>query len=561
MSKEGGIMMNKWKYISVMRRLLGFLFLFMAVVLLNGCILSASPPSPVTLKVLEPCTFEIRTFPIPTNFIWTLDGVVVPAFKTRYYTYIPGTADIGDHNVSVTETSIFGKGTHSWVVHVQAEGLNHIADLSSLIISQGTLTPAFQSGTLSYTTQVPDAVSSLTVTPTSAGVNATITVNSSTVVSGQASTPIPLSVGDTTITIVVKAEDGTTIKTYTIVVTRSNPGLTTRDQAQDALYTAYAGIGYNRADSTYDDAPLYDIMLNDLNTVAGDFVINTIFDDPNLITKLLAVLLGGSRTFNDTTIPGVVSSVYVNPGATKNGYLSFSGNLTVKFDATTGYPWNNCLYYGSGTCVAAITADVTGYLKATSAGLDELYVHSVMITAMNTLKAVYPYPIGEVDYNQWKIAYVAYYGENDPDYTSGASTIPMNAYILPILITYPVSTLDYRDYTLSGGFTLNGNAYAFPETGIRYRQWQPESQTLLSVNGKLTIPGLTGVITVSSPEDIIDPVGSGTINRSTTGIWTSGHMNLNASEVLATFINNGTCDFSGDLGTWSVASWQINLKP
>jgi hypothetical protein len=156
---------------------------------------------------------------------------------------------------------------------------------------------------------------------------------------------------------------------------------------------------------------------------------------------------------------------------------------------------------------------------------------------------------------------VAYYGENDPDYTSGASTIPMNAYILPILITYPVSTLDYRDYTLSGGFTLNGNAYAFPETGIRYRQWQPESQTLLSVNGKLTIPGLTGVITVSSPEDIIDPVGSGTINRSTTGIWTSGHMNLNASEVLATFINNGTCDFSGDLGTWSVASWQINLKP
>ena len=53
---------------------------------------------------------------------------------------------------------------------------NSNADLSNLTLSDGTLNPAFDSNTTSYTASVPNATSSMTVTPTAADANATIQV-------------------------------------------------------------------------------------------------------------------------------------------------------------------------------------------------------------------------------------------------------------------------------------------------------------------------------------------------------------------------------------------------
>lgn len=94
------------------------------------------------------------------------------------------------------------------------------ANLSSLILSTGTLEPTFAPGTLSYTARVAHAVSSITVTPTTADANATVTVNGTPVASGSASSPISLDPGDNVVTVVVTAQDGTTTKTYTVTVTR-----------------------------------------------------------------------------------------------------------------------------------------------------------------------------------------------------------------------------------------------------------------------------------------------------------------------------------------------------
>jgi hypothetical protein len=375
-------------------------------------------------------------------------------------------------------------------------------------------------------------------------------------------------VGPTGATLVFKltvTDDGGLMASDNCMVTvyRSSKRLT-----GDVLYTAYAGIGYGRVDSPSDDEALYNIMLDDLNTVAGDFVLNTIFNDPNVLNKLLfRVLLGLTTTFNYTDSSGVVSSLFFDPGAMVNGYRSFAADLSVNFNAT-GYAWETCLYYGDSGGVD-LTAHVTGYFKATSAGLTELYLHSVSIQAQNTLKAVYP--MGQVTYNQWNIAYPVYYGEVDPTYTSGGSTVPVNAKILPVLISEPVSTLDFREYTLSGGFVFKGNAYSLPQGGIRYRQWQYDylengitvSRTLLSLSGKLTVPGLTGVITVSTPEDTVNPVGSKTIIINSVGTWISGLMNLSGvSTASQASFSNGTCTFSGgDQGTWSVAGWQNSLEP
>ena len=89
------------------------------------------------------------------------------------------------------------------------------ATLSSLTLTDGMLSPSFDTATYAYTATVANAVTSLTVTPTATDNAATVTVN------GQdASTDVSLSVGSNTVTVQVTGSDGVTTKTYTVTVTR-----------------------------------------------------------------------------------------------------------------------------------------------------------------------------------------------------------------------------------------------------------------------------------------------------------------------------------------------------
>jgi hypothetical protein len=99
------------------------------------------------------------------------------------------------------------------------------ANLSNLVPSVGTLSPAFAAATLSYTVAVGNATASISFTPTAQDSGATIMVNGSTVASGSASQAIPLVVGANTATIHVTAADGVTAKTYTVVVSRAKPSI------------------------------------------------------------------------------------------------------------------------------------------------------------------------------------------------------------------------------------------------------------------------------------------------------------------------------------------------
>ena len=100
-------------------------------------------------------------------------------------------------------------------------GPSPAANLSSLKISRGTLTPAFNSGVISYTASVANGVTSMTVTPTATYTGTTITVNGVTVASGSASSALPLNIGANVITTKATASDGITTKTYTLTVTRA----------------------------------------------------------------------------------------------------------------------------------------------------------------------------------------------------------------------------------------------------------------------------------------------------------------------------------------------------
>ncbi|MCM0084402.1 cadherin-like beta sandwich domain-containing protein [Geomonas sp. Red32] len=113
----------------------------------------------------------------------------------------------------------FTMGSSNVTLYAQWSALSSNANLGALAVSSGTLTPTFAAGTTSYTDAVANGVSSLTVTPSVADSTATVTVNGTSVTSGNASQPIPLSIGNNTVTIQVTAQDGST-KSYTITVNR-----------------------------------------------------------------------------------------------------------------------------------------------------------------------------------------------------------------------------------------------------------------------------------------------------------------------------------------------------
>jgi gliding motility-associated-like protein len=128
---------------------------------------------------------------------------------------------IGSNTITTIVTAHDGVTTQTYTVTVTRTPLSTDATLSALALSNGTLSPAFASGTNTYTASVANAISSITVTPTVNYAAATVTVNGVTTASGAASAAIPLTVGSNTITTVVTAEDGTTTQTYTVNLTRT----------------------------------------------------------------------------------------------------------------------------------------------------------------------------------------------------------------------------------------------------------------------------------------------------------------------------------------------------
>lgn len=124
------------------------------------------------------------------------------------------TTDVALSNIEVSNGTSLSFNTSDNATLTVAKKIN--ANLNKLVLSEGTLSPAFNKDSLIYTASVPDTVASVVVTPTVEDANATVTVNEN-----PASQAVTLVTGTNTIHVAVTAEDGTTIKTYTITVTKT----------------------------------------------------------------------------------------------------------------------------------------------------------------------------------------------------------------------------------------------------------------------------------------------------------------------------------------------------
>jgi len=110
------------------------------------------------------------------------------------------------------------------------------ADLTSLSLSSGTLSPAFDPSTTTYAASVDNATAGVDV---SAGTNPGATAS----VSGGSN----LAVGSNTVTITVTAADGTTTKTYTVTVDRAADAVAVNPPDTVTVAPAAAPLGAPRS--------------------------------------------------------------------------------------------------------------------------------------------------------------------------------------------------------------------------------------------------------------------------------------------------------------------------
>jgi alpha-tubulin suppressor-like RCC1 family protein len=131
----------------------------------------------------------------------------------------PISLTVGNNLIQVVATAQDGSTISSYTVTVFLPSA--VATLSGLSCNSGTLSPAFSSGTMAYAVNVANDCTGVTLTPMVTEPNATVRVNGTLVSSGTASAKIPVTVvGSNVINVVVTAQDGTTIQTYAVTVTR-----------------------------------------------------------------------------------------------------------------------------------------------------------------------------------------------------------------------------------------------------------------------------------------------------------------------------------------------------
>jgi hypothetical protein len=269
---------------------------------------------------------------------------------------------VGANNSSVTTaTDASGNGnngtlqnftltgnTSNWV---QRTFLTN-ADLSSLTLSSGTLSPIFASSTTAYTASVSNGTNSITVTPTRTDSSATIQVRVNggsydSVLSGSASNALNLNLGSNTIDVLVTAQDGTSTKTYTITVTRNAV----------PTWTGAISNVWNLA-SNWSPA---EIPASNVNVVIGNSNNDPVLNANTVVNDLTLndTLVIGNTTL---TINGAVSGSSVLRGAS-NSNLTITGTSgTIRFDQSSlgnNNVLRNLTISGSGTSVLGNTLNIS----------------------------------------------------------------------------------------------------------------------------------------------------------------------------------------------------------
>ena len=205
--------------------------------------------------------------------------------------------------------------------------LSSDATLSSLSLSNGTLSPTFTSGTRFYTASVANSVTSTTVTAATTHASATRVIKLDGVTDTDGT--VALALGTNTITVEVTAEDGNTMLTYTVTVTRA---------------TATANLVLSRSSLSVGEAGSGTFTVKLATQPSGQVTVTVTSDDIGAATVSPASLTFTTSNWNTTqtvTVSGVNDSDTDNesltvtatvPGAPRNLNATAGGQTQIDLD-------------------------------------------------------------------------------------------------------------------------------------------------------------------------------------------------------------------------------------
>ena len=248
-------------------------------------------------------------------------------------------------NVTASGSNVFEDGNNWRMLVVRVTGDNN-ADLGGLTISSGTLSPQFSSSDITYTASVDNSVTQVTVTPTASDSSATIAVNGNTVTSGTGHILTGLTVGTTTVTVIVTAQDSTT-KTYTITLTRaaalsdnanlgsltiSSGTLSPQFSSSDITYTASVDNSVTQVTVTPTASDSSATIAVNGNTVTSGT--GHILTGLNVGTTTVTVIVTAQDSTTKTYIITLTRAASLSGNADLGGLTISSGTLSPQFSSS-----------------------------------------------------------------------------------------------------------------------------------------------------------------------------------------------------------------------------------
>ena len=257
---------------------------------------------------------------------------------------------VGANTITTEVSAQDGTTTKTYTLTV-TRAASTIATLNALSISSGTLSPAFSTATTSYNVSVQNATSSVTITPTVDHAGARVKVNGTSVNSGSASGPIALSVGANTITTEVTAQDGTTIKTYTIAITRATGLSSDADLSGLSLSNGNLNTIFAPATTSYTATVPYS---------SSSITLSPTLQQSNAVVKVNGIAVASATSSQNINLNTGANTITVIVTA-QDGTTSKTYTVTITRAAPSTIANLSGLSLSAGTLSPAFSASTTSY--------------------------------------------------------------------------------------------------------------------------------------------------------------------------------------------------------
>ncbi len=304
-------------------------------------------------------------------------GTVIVGATSASYT--PPTTTGGTKYYYVVVSSTNGSSLTSNVSGLVNIAASTNANLTALTLSSGSLTPSFAALTMYYAAGVTNSVSSITVTPTAADSTATIQVNVNsgaftTVTTGTASPSLALNVGNDTVLVKLTAQDGTTIKTYAIYLTRSAGIVNNTITASQSICSGNTPTPLTGSTPTGGTGSFTYSWLASTTSANTGFAVASgtssgINYSPSALTQSTwyrRLVLSGSLVDSSAAIKITANTVITNDSITSGSQIICNGSIPTTLTGSTPAGGDGASY--SYKWLRSTTSALTGY---TSAGLND----------------------------------------------------------------------------------------------------------------------------------------------------------------------------------------------